>query len=132
MSVTPNEASAAPPVPSGPARTPPGALKAIPVRHYGRWVGAVVVILLALWLVTAAAGTKNIHWDQIPKYLFNRSILEGLRNTLVISIVSMAVGIVLGVVFAVMRLSPNPVLSTVSWFYIWLFRGTPVYLQLII
>ena len=131
MSVTPNEASAAPPAPTGSAPPSPEALKAIPVRHYGRWVGAVVVILLALWLITAAAGTKNIHWDQIPKYLFNRSILEGLRNTLIISFASMAVGIVLGVVFAVMRLSPNRVLSTVSWVYIWLFRGTPVLLQLI-
>ena len=131
MSVTPNEASAAPPTPTGSAPTSPEALKAIPVRHYGRWVGAVVIILLAFWLVTAAAGTKNIHWDQVPHYIFNRSILEGLRNTLIISIASMVVGIVLGVIFAVMRLSPNPVLSTVSWFYIWLFRGTPVLLQLI-
>ena len=132
MSVTPNEASAAPPAPTGPAQTSPEALKAIPVRHYGRWVGAVVVILLALWLVQAAAGTKAIHWNQIPKYLFSPVILEGLWNTLKISIWSMAVGIVLGVIFAVMRLSPNRVLSTVSWFYIWIFRGTPVYLQLII
>jgi polar amino acid transport system permease protein len=68
----------------------------------------------------------------VPKYLFNPNILEGLKNTLIISFVSMAVGIVLGVIFAVMRLSPNRVLSNVSWVYIWIFRGTPVYLQLII
>jgi polar amino acid transport system permease protein len=123
---------AAPPAPTRPPSTTPEAIKAVPVRHYGRWVGAVIVLLLALWLVTAAAGTKNIHWDQIPTYLFNENILEGLRNTLLISLASMAVGVVLGVIFAVMRLSPNPVLSTVSWFYIWIFRGTPVYLQLII
>jgi polar amino acid transport system permease protein len=118
--------------PTGPAPSTPEAIKAVPVRHYGRWVGAVVVGLLALWLVTAAAGTENIQWDQVPGYLFNPNVLEGLGNTLLISITAMAVGIVLGVVFAVMRLSPNPVLSTVSWFYIWIFRGTPVYLQLII
>jgi polar amino acid transport system permease protein len=140
VSLTPEEASAgggragpgAPPAPTGPAPTAPEAIKAVPVRHYGRWVGAVVVALLAFWLVSAAAGTENIQWDQVPEYLFHPNVLEGLKNTLIISLASMAVGIVLGVVFAVMRLSPNPVLSTVSWFYIWIFRGTPVYLQLII
>jgi len=139
MSVTPEASAgggpagpAAPPAPPGTPSSTPEAIKAIPVRHYGRWVGAVVVILLALWLITAAAGTKNIQWDEIPNYLFHPNILEGLKNTLIISCAAMAAGIVLGVIFAVMRLSPNPVLSTVSWFYIWIFRGTPVYLQLII
>jgi polar amino acid transport system permease protein len=141
MNVTPSHDAAAGGGPAGPAAPPaptglppasPEAIKAVPVRHYGRWVGAVLVALLAFWLVTAAAGTENIQWEQIPNYLFHPNILEGLRNTIIISLASMAAGIVLGVIFAVMRLSPNPVLSTVSWFYIWIFRGTPVYLQLII
>jgi polar amino acid transport system permease protein len=42
----------------------------------------------------------------------------------------MAIGITLGIVVAVMRLSPNPVMSVVSWFYIWFFRGTPVLVQI--
>jgi len=42
----------------------------------------------------------------------------------------MAIGIVLGVVLAVMRLSPNPVVKSASWTYVWLFRGTPVLVQI--
>src|SRR5690242_13489778 len=43
----------------------------------------------------------------------------------------MAIGIVLGVLLAVMRLSPNPLVAGFSWFYIWFFRGTPVLVQLL-
>jgi polar amino acid transport system permease protein len=110
----------------------PAAIQAVPVRHYGRWVGATIVLLLVVWLVSTAAGSENIRWSEVPDYLFNRRILEGLVNTIVVSVLAMAIGIVLGIVFAVMRLSGNPVLSGVSWFYIWLFRGTPVLLQLLL
>jgi polar amino acid transport system permease protein len=48
----------------------------------------------------------------------------------VLTIVAMLIGVVGGIILAVMRLSPNPVLSTVSWFYIWFFRGTPLLVQI--
>ena len=50
--------------------------------------------------------------------------------TIKLTVLSMAIGIVLGIVVAVMRLSPNPVMSTLSWFYVWFFRGTPVLVQI--
>jgi polar amino acid transport system permease protein len=120
-----------------PAGAPPPAirpddLKAIPVRHWGRWVGAAVVILLVLWLLSAAGKSRNIEWGLIPQYLFNNSILQGVANTLFLSVVAQAMGIVLGVLFAVMRQSENPVLKTVASFYVWLFRGTPVLVQLLV
>jgi polar amino acid transport system permease protein len=43
----------------------------------------------------------------------------------------MIIGIVLGVVLAVMRLSPNRLVSSASWFYIWFFRGTPLLVQIL-
>ena len=52
-------------------------------------------------------------------------------NTIQLTVLSMVLAVVLGVVLAVMRLSPNPVLRSVSWVYIWIFRGTPVYVQLV-
>ena len=52
-------------------------------------------------------------------------------NTLQLTVYSMVLGVVLGVVLAVMRLSPNPVFQTVSWVFLWIFRGTPVYVQLV-
>jgi polar amino acid transport system permease protein len=110
----------------------PEDLKAVPVRHWGRWVGAAVVVLLVLWLISAAGKSRNIEWDLIPQYLFNGSILQGVANTLVLSVTAQLMGIVLGVVFAVMRQSENPVLKSVASFYVWLFRGTPVLVQLLV
>src|SRR5207302_992861 len=90
----------------------------------------VVLVLLAMvahWLV----ATTPLHWDVVRHYLFDHSILTGVRRTIVLTFLAMAVGIVLGVVLAVMRLSPNPIVSGASWVYIWFFRGTPVLVQLL-
>jgi polar amino acid transport system permease protein len=122
-------------VPAGaspaPAGTPPEAIKAIPVRHIGRWVAAIVVIAL-LALLGFAFSQGNVRWATVPEKLFDPTILTGLWNTIQISVASMVLGLVLGILFAVMRLSKNPVTSTIAWLYIWVFRGTPVYVQLLI
>ncbi|MDA5286068.1 MULTISPECIES: amino acid ABC transporter permease [unclassified Streptomyces] len=125
----------------GPAANPPAgpgasgttyeAIKAIPVRHYGRWISAVVVAVLLAWLVYAFSQGKII-WATVGDKLFDPAVLAGLGNTIIISISAMALGLVLGILFAVMRLSNNPVTSFVSWLYIWFFRGTPVYVQLLV
>nr|WP_308363270.1 amino acid ABC transporter permease [Streptomyces sp. ISL-86] len=122
---------------SGPADTPPAgtlppeAIRAIPVRHYGRWVSAIVTIVLVA-AVGYAFSQGNVRWQTIPEKLFDPSIITGMWHTILISVASMALGLALGVLFAVMRLSKNPVTSTIAWFYIWFFRGTPVYVQLLI
>lgn len=121
----------------GPAATPPAgglppeAIRAIPVRHYGRWVSGIVVIGLVVALAFAFSQ-GNVRWQTIPDKLFDSSIISGMLSTVWISVCSMLLGLVLGVLFAVMRLSKNPVTSTIAWFYIWFFRGTPVYVQLLI
>ena len=118
----------------GPADTPPAgpeAIKAIPVRHYGRYVSAVVALAL-LGAVVYAFSQGKINWGAIPDYFFDDRILDGVGRTLLLTILSMAIGIVGGVLLAVMRLSKNPVTSSIAWFYIWFFRGTPVLVQLIV
>ncbi len=119
--------SAQPPADTPPPQPEP--IKAIPVRHYGRWVAAIVVIglLVLLW---RAFASGNVNWGAVPQYMFNTDILKGLRNTLLITVLSMIIGVVGGVILAVMRQSKNPVTSSVAWFYVWFFRGTPVYVQL--
>ncbi|MFI0963004.1 amino acid ABC transporter permease [Streptomyces sp. NPDC021080] len=120
------------PVDKTPAATlPPEQIKAIPVRHYGRWLSAVVVIALVA-LIVVAFSNANINYSVIPDYLFDPGIVSGAWTTLYISVLAMVLGVTLGVVLAVMRLSSNPVTSTVSWFYIWIFRGTPVLVQLLL
>ncbi|MBO8199064.1 amino acid ABC transporter permease [Streptomyces smyrnaeus] len=121
-------------MPSGgapPSKAAPEAIKAIPVRHYGRYVAAVVVIAL-LGLLANAVAKADLQWSAIPDFFFDGQILEGVKNTIVISVLSMIIGLVLGVVLAVMRMSNNPVTSSVAWGYIWFFRGTPVYVQLLL
>lgn len=109
----------------------PEAIKAIPVRHYGRWASAIIVLGL-LGLLINAFATAKINYNAIPDYLFDSTVVEGLGKTVLISVLSMVLGLVLGIVLAVMRLSKNPVTSAVSWAYIWFFRGTPVYVQLLL
>jgi len=116
---------------AAPGGTAPEELRAVPIRHWGRWVAAAAIILIAAWLVSALVGSHAVNWSVVRKYLFNKTILEGVRNTIIISVIAQAAGIVLGVVFAVGRLSRNPVLTVTSSFYVWFFRGTPVLVQLI-
>ncbi|MER6014668.1 amino acid ABC transporter permease [Streptomyces bluensis] len=117
-----------------PAENPPAgpeAIRAVPVRHYGRYVTAVVALTILGLLIWAFAGGA-INWGAIPDYFFNDRILKGVRETLLLTFLSMLIGIVGGVVLAVMRLSKNPVTSSIAWFYIWFFRGTPVLVQLFV
>ncbi|MFG2519415.1 amino acid ABC transporter permease [Streptomyces sp. NPDC048527] len=112
-----------------PPKAGPEAIKAIPVRHYGRYVAAVVAIAVLAAIVYAFAQGK-INWGAIPDYFFDNRILKGVGQTLLLTAISMVIGVVGGVLLAVMRLSRNPVTSSIAWFYIWFFRGTPVLVQL--
>ncbi|MFF3515766.1 amino acid ABC transporter permease [Streptomyces sp. NPDC002573] len=105
------------------------AIKAVPVRHYGRYVSALIAIALLVAIIYAF-GQGKINWHAVPDYFFDHRILTGVGKTLMLTVLSMLIGIVGGIVLAVMRLSKNPVTSSVAWFYIWFFRGTPVLVQL--
>jgi polar amino acid transport system permease protein len=107
-------------------------IEAVPVPHWGQWVSAVVVLALVAALLFSVATNNNIQWSVVGQYLFEKSVLPGLWVTIQLTVLAMVAGIVLGIVLAVMRLSDNPVLRTVGWFYIWAFRGTPVLVQLLI
>lgn len=109
----------------------PERLVAVPVRHVGRWVSAALV-LAAVGAVVYAFSQAKIDYGTTRQFFTADNVVRGAGRTLLISVFAQAMGIALGVLFAVMRLSKNPVTSTVSWFYIWLFRGTPVLVQLLI
>jgi polar amino acid transport system permease protein len=115
-----------------PGDGPTDDVRPVAARHPGRWISAVAILGLLAWLVGAAAGSGAVDGGVVRRFLFNRSILEGVRNTLLIAVAAQVAGVALGVLFAVMRLSSNPVLRVSSWAYVWLFRGTPVLVQLIL
>lgn len=113
-----------------PPSDPPQSIDAVPLRHPWRWVAAAVIIVLVGLFLYGAATNPAYGWSTFGEYLFNERILLGVFNTLQLTIYSMIIGIVLGVVLTVMRLSDNPVLSSVAWVFLWIFRGTPIYVQL--
>jgi polar amino acid transport system permease protein len=104
---------------------------AVPVRHYGRWVGAAAV-LVVLVLLGVAFANADIDYGVTGQFFTAPTILHGMVNTLVISVLAQALGVGLGVLAAVMRISRNPVTSSVAAVYIWFFRGTPVLVQLLV
>jgi polar amino acid transport system permease protein len=107
-------------------------LKAVPVRHPGRWVAAIIIAVLAAMLVHSLVTNPLYDWGRIGRTLFAGPILRGALKTLEITVLAMLVGVLGGILLAVMRLSANPVLSSTSAFYIWFFRGTPVLVQVVI
>jgi len=109
----------------------PDEIKAVPVRHPGRWVGAAVVLVIAASLIRSAVTNPNFQWSVVKQYLFDSRIITGAEHTLLMTVLAMIIGVTLGIVLAVMRQSPNPIVSGASWLYIWFFRGTPLLVQLI-
>lgn len=100
-------------------------------RHAGRWIaGAIVVGLLAL-LVHSAVTNPRFEWENVLKYLFDPKIISGIGVTLGLTFVAMVIGVALGVVVAIMRLSSNPVLSWTAGGFVGFFRGSPLLVQLI-
>ncbi|MGZ4305140.1 MAG: amino acid ABC transporter permease, partial [Solirubrobacteraceae bacterium] len=109
----------------------PEEIEAVPVRHPGRWVASFIVLLIAASIVRAVITNPRFQWHTVGHYLFDPRILHGVRITIELTVLSMIIGILLGILLAVMRLSPNPLISGSSWLYIWFFRGTPVLVQLL-
>ncbi|WP_307737555.1 ABC transporter permease subunit [uncultured Varibaculum sp.] len=102
-----------------------------PVFSPGRLVSAVVVLILAAMLVHGLVTNEKFRWDQVAIYIFHPTVLRGIMWTLILTVVSMLIGVILAVTMAIMRQSPNPIMKGVSWTYIWFFRGTPIYTQLL-
>ena len=100
-------------------------------RHYGRWIGA-TVLLVALAYIAWAFAVGNIDWPTVGEYLFHPRVLWGVVMTIVLSVIAMVLGVIIGTVTAIGRTSHNPVISTAAAFYTWLFRGAPILLQLLI
>ncbi len=106
-------------------------LKIIPKRYYGRWMAAAIILLILAWIVKAFAEGQ-IAWNVVGQFFTAPAIMTGLVNTVIMAACAMALGITLGVIFAIMYMSPNPVLQGTALFYIWFFRGTPLLLQLLL
>lgn len=101
------------------------------LRHPGRWLSGIAVILL-LAMIGRAFAVGQIQWPVVGEFLTAGVIITGFGWTLLISACALVLGVVLGFVFGIMRHSENPILRFAAWLYVWIFRGTPVLLQLLI
>ena len=106
-------------------------LNAVPIRHYGRWIATVFLVLVAMVMVKSLFTNPRFRWGIVGDYIISTPILEGLRLTLILTVVAQFLGILIGIILAIMRLSSNRVLARAAWIYIWFFRGTPLLVQLI-
>ena len=111
--------------------TAPELIRARPVRRPGLWIWAGIVLVLVAMLINGLVTNPNYHWDVVAGHLFDPRVMSAIGWTLILTVGAMAIGIVMAITTAVMRMGTNPVLRAVAWVYIWFFRGTPVYTQLL-
>ncbi|MCW1872994.1 amino acid ABC transporter permease (plasmid) [Erwinia sp. INIA-01] len=104
------------------------------VRQAWRWrrhLSAIAFSAILIILIWQAAENPAFDWPLVGHYLFDGQILKGLWTTLWLTALVTLLSVVFGVVVALMRLSRNPVVSLFAWSYIWLFRATPLLVQLL-
>ena len=102
-----------------------------PVPRPGTWVSAALVTVLGAMLAHALVTNDKFHWDTVWFFFREVHVVTAVGWTLLLTFLAMAIGIVLAVTTAIMRQSSNPVLRWVALAYLWFFRGTPIYTQLV-
>lgn len=113
-------------------REPPSQeLIVVPQKHIGRWSLAAAVILAISWLGYNVSTISVIDYGAIPRYLFNASILQGVLLTVELAVIAQVIGVIIGIVLSAAKLSGNPVLVWLVTAYVWVFRGSPLILQIL-
>ncbi len=105
--------------------------KSVPVRHPGRWLSAVIILGFLAVFLQSLVTNRNFRWDIVGTYILDVKVVQGVGWTLLLTVASMVLAIVLAILLAFMRQSDNPVFRWSSWVWVWFFRGTPVYTQLV-
>ncbi len=108
-----------------------GEIPIVPLRKWGRWVSAILIVGALIALILALRHSQ-IAWGDVPKFFVYRTLIDGMFLTVELAVACQGLGIVLGVIVAIMRRSKNPVVSWCAWLYIYIFRGVPALLQLAI
>ncbi|MGH3252389.1 MAG: amino acid ABC transporter permease [Trebonia sp.] len=98
----------------------------------GQVIATVIVVLLLVWISYGVAANSHFEWGKFGHWFTTSVIISGLWVTLEVTGWSALLGIVLGVLLAVARLSRNSLWRAVSWLYIWFFRSIPLVLLLLI
>ena len=105
--------------------------RVVPRNHFGRQLAGGLLLLILVWMLYGAIQNKAFGWQVVGHYLFDREILRGLWLTLWLTALVSVLGFIFGAVLAVMRRSANTVLRSASICYVWIFRSTPLLVQLL-
>ncbi|GIH93502.1 putative amino acid ABC transporter, permease protein [Planobispora siamensis] len=103
----------------------------VTARHPLRWVAVAGVLVLLAMAASALITNPAWEWEIVGQYLFAPSVVRSVVITLELTVMGIVLGFALGTLLALMRLSPNRLLSSVAWGYVWLFRSVPLILQLL-
>lgn len=103
----------------------------VPPRHPGRWVAVAILVVLAAQAGMALAVNPNFHWGVFAQYLFAGQVIRGVGWTLILTVAAMTVAVAVAISLVILRESENPILRGLAWGWVWFFRGTPVYTQLL-
>ncbi|MGR6918431.1 amino acid ABC transporter permease [[Actinomadura] parvosata] len=115
-----------------PARQEAGRpLEVVTARHPLRWLAAAGVLVVLAMAASALITNPAWEWEVVGQYLFAPSVVRSVLLTLELTALGIGLGFALGTVLALMRLSPNRLLSSVAFGYVWLFRSVPLILQLL-
>lgn len=112
--------------------TPIKALQVVPARHPWRWAGSIFAALVLLAIAHSLATNPRWEWGVFGQWFFSPSVLRGLGQTLLLTLLSTVFSAILGTALALARLSGSPLLAALAWGYIWFFRSMPALLVLII
>jgi polar amino acid transport system permease protein len=127
----PGDTEASPASPPPPDPEDPASLKVVPVRHYARWAAAVAVVVLVAQFAHGLFTNPVWEWGVFRDYVLSETIVQAVGVTLQLTAYAAVLGFLFGTVLAFMRLSKSPVLQTVAWTYIWIFRSIPMIVQLV-
>ena len=109
----------------------PKPIEAKSLPHPGRWAAAIILSILVAMFLYSSSQNEAFEWSVYRQYLLDTRIANAAMHTIALTVLAMLIGVVLGSTMAILRMSPNPVLRALAWAYLWIFRGTPVYVQLV-
>ncbi len=107
-------------------------LRIVPARHPLQTVGTLVALLLILAVLQSVLGNPRWGWAVFAQWFFAEPVLAGLGRTLLLTALGTLFGFVLGTLLALARVSGSPLLASVSWGYVWLFRSIPLLVLLLL
>ena len=104
----------------------------VAAKHPWRWVGTAAVALGVAAVAWSLATNPRWEWGVVAQWFTAQSVVNGLVETLKLTAISGILGFVLGFILALMRLSASPLLVSVSWTFSWIFRSTPMLVQMLL